>query len=69
MEISIKRQERLKELSLDMDLIIQRTKRLRQINNQKLKEITWLQEVIRQEENKAASIKEEFESIARTKES
>jgi len=61
------REARLEALNLEIDYILQRIQALKEVQAQKLKELVWLKECILQEENKAASIKEEFQSISRTK--
>jgi len=61
------REARLEALNLEIDFIIQRVERLKEIQEQKLKELVWLRECIKQEEQKAFSIKDEFNAINRTK--
>ena len=66
MEINTK-ESRLNGLTLEIDFILQRLERLKEIQAQKYKEMIWLKEVIQQEEQKALAIKEEYQAITRTK--
>jgi len=61
------REARLEALNLEIDYIIQRVARLKEVQEQKFKEMIWLKEVINQEENKALAIKEEYNAIQHTK--
>ncbi len=61
------KEARLQGLNLEIDFILQRVERLKQIQAQKYKEMIWLKEVIQQEEQKALAVKEEYQAITRTK--
>jgi len=65
--MSNNREDRLQGLTLEIDFVLQRVERLKEIQAQKYKELIWLKEVINQEEQKALSIKEEFQAIQHTK--
>ena len=61
------RESRLRELILNQDFIIQRSKSLQSILTQKQHEIEWLQEMVNMTITDMKSIKEEIEVIQHTK--